>query len=56
MTETDIAFLSRVLEDTKEIQPLLQRHPEYKELVAKAIHLYHEITEKGLANEKKSGA
>ncbi|MDJ0806541.1 MAG: hypothetical protein QNJ78_06870 [Gammaproteobacteria bacterium] len=54
LTETDISFLSRVLEDTKELQPLLARHPEYEDLVAKAIHLYHEITKKGLENEKQS--
>jgi hypothetical protein len=40
--------------DSKQIQPLLDRHPEYQELVAKAIHLYHEITEKVLANETKT--
>ncbi len=54
LTETDISFLSRVLQDTREIQPLLARHPEYEELVAKAIHLYHEITNKALENEQKS--
>ncbi|MEL0584053.1 MAG: hypothetical protein AAES65_04130 [Candidatus Thiodiazotropha sp. (ex. Lucinoma kazani)] len=56
LIETDISFLTHVFEDTKTIQPLLDRHPEYQELVAKAINLYHEITEKGLANEKESGS
>jgi hypothetical protein len=49
--ENDIAFLSRVLEDAQHIQPLLDRHPEYEELVTRAMHLYGEITRKALENE-----
>lgn len=51
--ENDIAFLNRVLEDAKQIQPLLDRHPEYEELVARATHLYNDITKKALENEQK---
>ena len=42
--ENDIAFLGRVLEDAQQIQPLLDRHPEYEVLVTRAMHLYNDIT------------
>ncbi len=51
---TEIDFLSQVLSDAQQIQPILERHPEYRELVARLIHLYHEITSKALENESKS--
>jgi hypothetical protein len=52
LSQVDIDFLKMVFEDAKQIQPLLSRHPEYEQLVAQAIHLYHEITEKALKNEQ----
>jgi hypothetical protein len=51
--ENDLAFLGRVLEDAQQIQPLLDRHPEYEELVTRAMHLYNDITKKALENEQK---
>lgn len=54
LSDTDLEFLSRVFEDNKQIQTILDRHPEYQELAAKSIALYHEITTKALENEKKS--
>ena len=50
--ENDLAFLGRVLEDAQQIQPLLDRHPEYEELVTRAMHLYNDITKKALENEQ----
>lgn len=47
----DIQFLEEALADTRDMQPGLERHPEYEEIVGKMIHLYHEITERALANE-----
>jgi hypothetical protein len=38
----------------KSIRPLLAQHPEYQELAGRMMHLYKEITDKGLQNEKKS--
>jgi hypothetical protein len=54
LSDNDLEFLTRVFEDTKQIQGIVDRHPEYHELVAKTVHLYHEITTKALENEKKS--
>jgi hypothetical protein len=54
LSDSDLEFLTRVFDDTQEIQKILDRHPEYQELVARAIHLYHEITSKALENEKKA--
>jgi hypothetical protein len=52
LSQADIDFLKLVFQDAKEIQPLVSRYPEYEPLVAQVIHLYHEITEKALANER----
>lgn len=50
----DLSFLQEVIEDSKSIEPMLERHPEYVELVTKAFSLYKDIMEKSLENEKKT--
>ena len=52
LIELDIHFLEELFQDAQQIQPLLDRHPEWQPLAAKLMHLYKEITEKGLENEK----
>ena len=52
LSEEDISFLERVYEDSRNIQPLVKRHPEYHDLVVRAIDLYTEIINEGVANEK----
>jgi hypothetical protein len=52
LSDEDLAFLELVISDARNIQPLVDRHPEYHQLVAKAISLYTSIVEKGVANEK----
>ncbi len=52
LNDLDISFLQEVFDDTGKIRPLLERHPEHQELVAQMIHLYSEITARGLENEK----
>ena len=54
LSEQDISFLEQVLSDAEKIKPLVDRHPEWQELVAKAVQLYQEITEKALQNEQGS--
>ena len=54
LDDNDIAFLKRVLEDSQQVQQLVDRHPEYKDLVAQASQLYADITTKALENEKES--
>lgn len=53
LNDIDISFLQEVLSDTDKIRPLVDRHPEHQELVARMIHLYGEITARGLENEKQ---
>ena len=53
LDDFDIDFLDRVFADTNELRPLLGRHPEYQELAARVINLYHDITAKALANEPR---
>lgn len=48
----DIEFLEEVFSDSNKVKPILDRHPEYQELAAKVIGLYHEITAKALENEQ----
>jgi hypothetical protein len=50
----DLGFLEEVFSETNSIRPLLAQHPEYQELAARMMHLYKEITDKGLQNEKES--
>ena len=48
----DIEFLERVFRNSREVAPLIERHPEYQALAAQVIDLYHHITTVALDNEK----
>jgi len=52
LSDSDIRFLKRVYNDSRANQSLLKRNPEYTKLMAGFIDLYHEITSRGLENEK----
>ena len=52
LNDFDIAFLEEVFKDASEVIPIADRHPEYHELMAKVIRLYHDITEQALKNEQ----
>jgi hypothetical protein len=54
LSELDIRFLTEVTHDAQQSKPLIDRHPEWHKFCAEVIHLYEEITEKALSNEKKS--
>ena len=54
LSDYDIQFLEEVLSDTSNMKPLLDRNPEYAELVARMLQLYREITERSLENEKST--
>jgi hypothetical protein len=54
LSEYDIQKLEEVFADTQTIQPMIDRHPEYQDLVARILHLYKEILDKGMENEKKA--
>jgi hypothetical protein len=53
LADTDITFLKEVFTDASRIKPLIDRHPEYHDMVTRVLSLYTEITEKALENEKK---
>lgn len=52
LDQWDIDYLHQLAERTEEIKPIVDRNPQYQEMYAQAVHLYKEITEKALVNEK----
>jgi hypothetical protein len=52
LNESDLGFLQRVIDDSRAVQPLVARHPEYHSLVGKMMDLYSEIISKALENEQ----
>jgi hypothetical protein len=52
LSDEDIRFLKRVYNDGRNTRPLVERHPEYHDLISRAIDMYTEIITKGLENEK----
>lgn len=53
LTDREIEYLEKVLGDVEQIKPLIDRHPEWQELVARVAGLYNDITTKALENENK---
>ena len=53
-SESDIQFITEVTHDAQRSKPLIDRHPEWHKFCAEVIHLYEEVVEKALENEKKS--
>ncbi len=51
----DIEFLEKLFKRAEEVRPMIDRHPEYQEIFAKAVHLYKEISDQALKNEQGSG-
>lgn len=49
----DMDFLEQVFRDAANIEPLVERHPEYQELVGQVTNLYKMITDKALENEQR---
>ena len=49
----DIQFLGDVLADAQSQQSQWDSHPELHEIIARLMHLYHEITNRALENEEQ---
>ncbi len=49
----DIAYLQQSFADARQAAPLLDRNPEYHDFAARLLHLYKEITDRALENERK---
>lgn len=54
LDDFDIEFLEDVFDSFSENQALLDRHPEYQELVSRMISIYSDIMDKATKNEKAS--
>jgi hypothetical protein len=52
LADEDLAYLHEVFEDAERVRPIIDRHPEYQDLVARVVRLYGDITAKALENEK----
>ena len=54
LNEMDLEFIDRVTHDAQQSKHLIDRHPEWHRFCSYVVHLYEEITEKALENEKRS--
>ncbi len=52
LSDSDLLFLEEVNQDALRIKPLVERHPKYQALYAKAVQLHEDIVQKALENEK----
>lgn len=52
LDQFDIAFLEEIFQDTYFVRATVNTHPEFQDIVARVTHLYHEITDRALANEQ----
>lgn len=53
LDEVELGFLQRVLSEARDNQVLVESIPECRDLFARVIHLYHDITAKALDNEHR---
>ena len=51
--DSDLLFLEEVFRDAAQIKPYLDSHPEWQDLAGRMTHLYKEITDKALENQKR---
>ena len=54
LSERDIQFMSEIAHDDQQGKRLVDRHPEWQRYCAEVIHLFEEVAEKALENEKNS--
>ena len=52
LSDEEIDYLEDIFEQSKSIQPLIERHPEYHKLVSQMTELYTTIVAKAVENEK----
>lgn len=53
LSNLEITELEIMIKGVNDTRALVDRHPEYQELVARMVSLYGEITEMAVANEEK---
>jgi hypothetical protein len=52
LTDGDMEFFKRVLENAGVVKTIVDKQPEYQDLYARAVNLYEEIIAKALANQQ----
>ena len=52
LSDVDMVFLEEAFTDASQVEHIVDRHPEYQDLAARMLHLYKEITDRALENEK----
>jgi hypothetical protein len=55
LSDGELELLRRILQRAHQFRKLVHEFPEYQDLVARIIDLFHEITELALRNEKENG-
>jgi hypothetical protein len=55
LSDGEIEYLKRVLADAKDmrLEPMLERHPEYRSLVGTVFHFYSQVVDRALENESR---
>jgi hypothetical protein len=53
LEDLELTHLTEMLNDAKQVKPLIEQHPEYQQLAAQVLSLYSEITQKALENERR---
>lgn len=53
LSEVDIDFLQRVMEDAAEAKPYIDKRPDLQALYTQTMHLYNEISTRALENEQQ---
>ena len=51
LSDYDLNFLKRILNDARDMNPIVERNPEYLELRDKALGLCHQILKKSEENQ-----
>ena len=53
ISDYDVEFLERVLSEARDLEPLVDHHPEYCDLVTSVFSLYAAIAKRVVENERK---
>jgi hypothetical protein len=54
LSDPDVQFLDQVIHDAQKSKHLIDKHPKWQKFCSEVVHLYNEIAEKALNNEKQS--
>jgi hypothetical protein len=55
LTDAQVDHVAQVLEDVKLLRPLIERHPEHRDLAEGVIALYARIAQRAWTNENSPG-